>query len=72
MFLIAFLVGFFIGSLFINLFSTTYDTIMVCYLIERNIEENYSTKQRKYPPELESVMQQIQIENDRRYKRMPA
>lgn len=71
MFLLTFLVGFFIGSLFINLFSTTYDTVMVCYLIERNIQDNYGTQQLKRPEELAFVMREIQAENDRRYKRLP-
>ena len=34
---LCFLIGFFIGSLFINLYSTFYDSIMVCYLIEKNL-----------------------------------
>ena len=70
MFLLTFLVGFFIGSLFINLFATTYDTVMVCYLIERNIQENYGTAQLKCPEEVAVVMREIQAEQDRRYKRL--
>lgn len=37
--ILCFLIGFFVGSLFINLYSTTYDSIMVCYLMEKNIED---------------------------------
>lgn len=70
MFLLTFLIGYFIGSLFINLFATTYDTIMVCYLVERNIQENYGTAQLKCPEEIAIVMREIQAETDRRYKRL--
>lgn len=70
MFILTFVFGFFIGSLFINLFATTYDTIMVCYLIERNIQENYGITQLKCPDEIAHVMKEIQTENDRRYKRL--
>lgn len=70
MFGLAFGLGFFIGSLFINLFATTYDTIMVCYLIERNIQENYGTAQLKCPDEIVQALKEVQSENDRKYNRL--
>lgn len=70
MFVLTFIIGFFIGSLFVNLFATTYDTIMVCYLIERNIQEHYGTAQLKCPEEVAVIMREIQAENDRKYKRL--
>lgn len=70
LFVLTFILGFVIGSLFINLFATTYDTIMVCYLIERNIQEHYGTSQLKCPEEIAQVMKEIQTEHDRKYKRL--
>jgi len=35
------LCGFFVGSLFINLFSTTFETVITCYLIQRNLKDQH-------------------------------
>ena len=70
LFLVTFILGYFIGSLFINLFATTYETIMVCYLIERNIQDNYGVTQLKCPEEIAQMMREVHTEHDRKYKRL--
>jgi hypothetical protein len=59
MLLICFLIGFLIGSLFINLYSTTYDTIMVCYLLEKNIEEVHNHPVENCPTEIREVLDRL-------------
>ena len=70
LFILAFIFGYVIGSLFINLFATTYTTIIVCYFIEKNIQENYGTSQSKCPEEIAQVMKEYQTENNQQYKRL--
>ena len=59
MLFLCFLVGFFIGSLFINLYATTYDTIMVCYLLEKNIYDMHNIPIENCPSELREVMDSL-------------
>lgn len=51
-----FLIGFVVGSLFINLFSTSYDALVMCYLIETNLHDEYGLEIQHAPEEVkESV-----------------
>ncbi len=59
MLFLCFLVGFFVGSLFINLYSTTYEAIMVCYLMEKNIEDIHGVPVENCPQEIREVMNQL-------------
>lgn len=56
---LCFLIGFLIGSLFINLYSTTYDSIMVCYLLEKNIEDVHNHPVENCPEEIREVMDKL-------------
>ena len=69
-FLIMFVYGFFIGSLFISLYSTTYDTVMVCYLIERNIQDHYGLTNLKCPDEIEEVLNDLREKRKNDYKKL--
>lgn len=69
-FLIMFIYGFFIGSLFISLYATTYDTVMVCYLIERNIQDHYGLTNLKCPDEIEEVLNDLREKRKADYKRL--
>lgn len=70
LFLVMFIYGFFIGSLFISLYSTTYDTVMVCYLIERNIQDNYGLTNLKCPDEIEEVLNDLREKRGNQYKKL--
>jgi hypothetical protein len=65
---ICFLLGFFIGSLFINLYATTYESLMVCYLIERNLEDlNPGVEVVKSPKEINDVLETLRNEGLTKY-----
>jgi hypothetical protein len=51
--------GYFVGSHFVNLFVTTYDTMIVCYLIEMNIEEFCGVPINRCPQEVKDVLGKI-------------
>lgn len=67
LFAVSFFIGFFIGSLLINLFATTYDTMVMCYLVEKNLKESYGLTEFKCPDEIAHIMQEIHQENSRKY-----
>jgi hypothetical protein len=69
-FAVMFIYGFFIGSLFISLYSTTYDTVMVCYLIERNIQDHYGLTNLKCPDEIEEVLNDLREKRKADYKKL--
>jgi hypothetical protein len=47
-FFICFFVAFILGSLMINIFSTAYDTLFVCFLVEKNLFDQYKDEGRVY------------------------
>lgn len=63
-------VGFFIGSLFVNLFATTYDSILVCYLVELNIQDTTGRAITKCPDDLKTVMAELKQEKNAGYNRL--
>lgn len=55
-----FLIGFVVGSLFINLFSTSYDALVMCYLIETNLHDEYGLEIQHAPEEVKESVQDLE------------
>ena len=47
-FAVCFFVSFILGSLMINIFSTAYDTLFVCFLVEKNLFDQFKEEGRTY------------------------
>lgn len=61
-FTLIFVFSFIISSIIIELFSTTYSSLLICYLIERNVQDKYGVSQMLCPSEIVYVIQEVQME----------
>ena len=57
---VCFVVGFVVGSLFINLFSTSYDALVMCYLIETNLRDEYGLQIEHAPEEVIECIEKLE------------
>lgn len=67
MFLFAF-VGFVIGSLLINIFTTTYDSMLACFLVEKDIWDHSGRPLSNCPSEMREIMEKLAMEQGKGYK----
>ena len=57
---VCFAIGFVVGSLFINLFATSYDALVMCYLIETNLRDEYGLQIEHAPEEVIECIERLE------------